>query len=193
MTLAEIIAEIDEKYQNGIGNESKVRKMNILQKKLFRKMKKQTFVDYEITADQPQYPLVMNIDDVFQVLIDGKEIPDKKIADTSSSCAKYYAFVGTKTGDWIDIHPTPIQDGTLTIWHYEVPDQLDTVDLNKSPQLDPDYHMLFVYYVCKEIAENYRDFDIANGFAIQYNQLEREMMASFQDPEVILVHSESGW
>lgn len=193
MTLTEIIAEIDEKYPNAVSSASKVRKINNLQLRLYRKMKKQTYVDYAIVPDQPTYPLVMNIDDVFQVMVDGKRYFDKRINDSAKD-DNFYSFIGTATGDWIDIYPTPdLSKTTLTIWFYEVPDPLSESNLNISPSLDPDYHMLFVYYVCKEIAENSRDFDISSGYSQQYNQMESEMFASFQKPEVILVHSESGW
>ncbi len=81
----------------------------------------------------------------------------------------------------------------MVVYYYEEPSTLTSSNLGVTPSLDPDYHMIFVYYVCQQIAENYRDFDIANGFAAQYNQLESEFNATFQDPEVILVSSESGW
>lgn len=193
MNLTEIIAEIDDKYPNAVSNASKVRKINNLQLRLYRKMKKQTYVDYAIVPDQPTYPLVMNIDDVFQVMVDGERYFDKRIND-SALCSNFYSFVGTTTGDWIDIYPTPDSSKTtLTLWHYEVPAALSESSLGTTPTLDHDYHMLFVYYVCKEIAENNRDFDISAGYSQQYSQMEREMFASFQKPEVILVHNESGW
>jgi hypothetical protein len=199
MTIDEIIAEIDEKYPNGLSSESKVRKMDYLQKRLYRKMRKQTYATYELTTAQPSYPITINIDDIFQVSIGNEttdvfdEYPLKKVNDTSTNCNRYYSFISDiSTGDWIDIYPTPTDtEDTMIIWSYEQPSTL-TVD-SGSPSIDPDYHMLFVYYVCKEIAENYRDFDISNGYGMQYNQLESEFMSTFQDPEVILVHSESGW
>lgn len=199
MTLNEILAEIDEKYPNGLDSTSKVRKMDYLQKRLYRKMRKQTFFSFDTVVDQPSYPLTVNINDVVQVLVGNEDAdqfqvyPLKQVNGSSTDCNMYYSFIGdVATGDWIDIYPTPTDfEDTVTIWHYEQPDTLTTSSL--SPTLDPDYHMLFVYYVCKEIAENYRDFDISSGFAIQYNALESEMMSTFQKPEVILVHSESGW
>lgn len=202
MTLNEIIAEIDEKYPNAVSAASKVRKMDYLQKRLYRKMRKQTFASYELTPDQPTYPITQNIDDIFQVDIGDstcnryRRYFHKKINDTSTRhWSHYYSFIGdVDTGDYIDIYPTPCEtEDTMIIWFYEQPGNLSSDDLNASPTLDPDYHMLFVYYVCKEISENYRDFDIANGYTVQYNQLESEMFSTFQAPEVILVHSESGW
>jgi hypothetical protein len=193
-----IIAEIDEKYPNAVSTPSKVRKMNYLQNRLYRKMRKQTYKSFVLTTGQPTYPISLNIDDIFQVNIGTEstscfhEYPHKKINDTSKDYSKYYSFISdSSTGDWIDIFPTPTDiEDTMVIWYYEQPNQITATS---TPTLDPDYHMLFVYYVCKEIAENYRDFDIANGYAVQYNNLEMEMMGSFQKPEVILVHSESGW
>lgn len=202
MNLTEIIAEIDEKYPNALSVESKVRKMDYLQKRLYRKMRKQTFASYDLIPDQPTYPIEQNIDDIFQVDIGNqacnqfRRYMHKKINDSSTDrWSHYYSFVGdVSTGDYIDIYPTPTDfEDTMTIWSYEQPDTLTADDLNMSPTLDPDYHMLFVYYVCKEIAENYRDFDISSGYIIQYNTLETEMMSTFQAPEVRLVHSESGW
>jgi hypothetical protein len=202
VTLNDIIAEIDEKYPNGISSASKVRKMNFLQKRLYRKMRKQTYASYELTPDQPTYPLDTNINDIFQVEIGNStgncftRYMQKKINDTSTDCwSQYYSFLSdVDTGDYIDIYPTPTDnEDTMIIWSYEQPNDLDATQLGTSPSLDPDYHMLFVYYVCKEIAENYRDFDISTGYAIQYNALESEMFSTFQAPEVQLIHSESGW
>lgn len=202
MTLAELIAEIDEKYPNGLSATSKVRKMDYLQKRLYRKMRKQTFAFYDLTPDQAEYPITQNIDDIFQVDVGNKtgnvfnRYMNKKINDTSlDKSSRYYSFASDlTTGDWINIHPTPTTaEDTMVIWYYEEPITLDPTILTLSPSLDSDYHMLFVYYVCKEIAENYRDFDIASGYAVQYNTLEAEMFSTFQSPEVILVHIESGW
>jgi len=202
MTLNEIIAEIDEKYPNGLTAASKVRKMDYLQKRLYRKMRKQTYASYTLTPEQPTYPITQNIDDIFQIDIGNEtanlfeRYPQKKINDTSvDNWSRYYSFVGdVNTGDYINIYPTPTDyEDTMTIWYYEEPATLSDSDLNFTPTLDPDYHMLFVYYVCKEIAENYRDFDISSGYTVQYNALESEMMGTFQAPEVKLVHSESGW
>lgn len=199
MNINEIIAEIDEKYPNGLSAESKVRKADYLQKRLYRKMRKQTYTSYSLIAGQPAYPITQNIDDIFQINIGNNaankltEYPHKKINDRSTDFSRYYSFIGdVAMGDWIDIYPVPTeQEDIMVIWSYEAPETL-TVN-SGSPTLDPDYHMLFVYYVCKEIAENYRDFDISTGYAIQYSALESEMFSKFQDPEVITVHSESGW
>ncbi len=202
MNLTEIIAEIDEKYPNGLSSASKVRKMDYLQKRLYRKMRKQTYASYDLTPDQPEYPITQNISDIFQVDIGNStsncytRYMEKKINDTATDCwSHYYSFIGDVTaGDWINIYPTPTDtEDTMVIWFYEQPDTLSADDLTVTPPLDPDYHMLFVYYVCKEIAENYRDFDISTGYAIQYNTLEAEMFSTFQKPEVELVHNESGW
>jgi len=109
---------------------------------------------------------------------------------------RWHTFFGDTVSntDFIDIHPTPDSyNDTMVIWFYEETGPIDYDDLSASPLLDYDYWMLFVYFMCKEIAENYRDYDIANGFADQYNQLYREFQGVFQKPEVITVHSESGW
>jgi hypothetical protein len=204
MTLTEIIAEIDEKYPNSVSSASKVRKMSILQKRLYRKMGKQTFASYGTVTNQPSYPITQNIDDIFDILVGSSvtnkfhSYPRKMLKDTtwgSETCGRWYTFFGdVTTGDYIDIHPTPDNSvDTYVIWYYEEPADLDPDTLNSTPPLDHDYHMLFVYHVCKEIAENYRDFDIATGYAQQFNELYLEMASTFQNPEVILVHSESGW
>lgn len=206
MNLTEIIAEIDEKYPNSTTSDSKVRKMNTLQKRLFRKMRKQTFASYSLTNGVSSYPITQNIDDIFDVLVGNStanvycSYPKRKLTDTawgstSSYYGKWYTFFSDPTaGDYLDIHPTPTtNENTMVLYYYEEPPQLNSGDLNSTPTLDVDYHMLFVYYVCKEIAESYRDFEIANGFSIQYNELYSEMQSTFQEPEVKLVHSESGW
>lgn len=199
MTLAEILAEIREKYPNAVDDTSIIRKMDYLQKRLYRKMRKQTFFTFYTVPGLSNYPLPVNIDNVFKVDVGNTTTNDfiqyyeKKVSDSARKYSHSYTFIGdVSAGDWIDINPVPTAyEDTVIVWFYEEPATL-TVG-GPSPTLDPDYHMLFVYWVCKEIAENYRDFDIANGYTIQFNDLEKEMAQTFQDPDVILVHNESGW
>lgn len=199
MTINDIIAEINEKYPNALTNDSLIRKMDIMQKRLYRKMRKQTYQSFSLVTDQPTYPITISIDNIFDVLIGSSttntfnSYPEEKINDSAITTSQYHYFVSDIVGgDYIGIYPTPDTSvDTMVIYYYEEPDTLTTSSV--TPTLDPDYHMMFVYYVCQQIAENYRDFDIANGFAAQFNQLEQEFSSTFQDPEVILVHSESGW
>lgn len=199
MTLAEILAEIREKYPNAVDDTSIIRKMDYLQKRLYRKMRKQTFLTFYTVPGLSNYPLPVKIDNVFKVDVGNtttnvfKQYYEKKVSDSARKYSHSYTFIGdVSAGDWIDINPVPTAyEDTVVVWFYEEPVTL--VVGGPSPTLDPDYHMLFVYWVCKEIAENYRDFDISSGYTIQFNDLEKEMMQTFQDPDVILIHSESGW
>lgn len=201
MTLTEILAEIDEKYPNALSSASKVRKADVLHKKIFRKLKLQTFSTYDLVTDQPTYPITMKITDIFQVEINDvicnkfNVYPLRKATDFINRHTKYHYFTSDpSSGDWIGIYPTPTaNETTMVLNYYEVPITLDPAALTVAPMLDPNYHMMLVYGVCKEISENYRDTLMSSGFASQYNALEVELFGLIRDSDILTVQNKMGW
>lgn len=199
MNLTDVIAEIDEKYPNGLDVSSKVRKADIIQKRIYRILKKQNFVSYDLLTDQAEYPLTVEMNSVFQVdvrnVTSGKycRYPLRKVLDITNDCSKYYYFTSDPgIGDWIGLYPTPtVNEDLATIYYYEVPGSLS--DISSTITLYENYRMMLVYGVCKEIAENYRDTDNATGFAIQYNALESELLGLGRSSDVLTVRNGMGW
>lgn len=201
MNLTALIAEIDEKYPNGLSVDSKLRKADLIQKRIYRSLKRQNFVIYDIVEDQPTYPLSVDITSVFQVDVtcnDGSKYhnyPLRKVTDPTNKYTRYSYFLSDPvTGDWVGIYPTPTdKEDSIAIYYYEVPKTLDSANMSSSPMLDEKYQLLLVYGVCKEISENYRDSDIANGFTIQYNALESELLGLQRHSDVPTVRNGMGW
>lgn len=203
MTLTEIVAKIIEKYAAAAGRTptSLIGTADILQKRIYRQLKKENFTSYDLITDQPTYPITMKTTDVFQVDVssgtDNKfcSYPLRKASDIINSCSKYHYFISDPTiGDWIGIHPLPTDSNTtLVIYHYESPITLNPNALSSVPLMDENYHMMLVYGVCKEIAEDYRDSDSADGFAIQYNALENELLGIVKKTDRPTVLNKMGW
>jgi hypothetical protein len=167
VNLTEIVAEIDEKYPSGYDTASKVRKIDKLQKKLYRTVVKNTIVTtYELLEDQPQYALGIHPSKIREVLVDGKMYEYKQIE--SQAASRFFYILKEGATYYIGLYPTPTTETELMIYHYEEPTTVSSADMTVSPDLDADFHDLFVYGICKELAENDRAFDIANGFTRMY-------------------------
>lgn len=188
MNLQEIVDEIGEKYPSGLSTASIVRKVDNLQKRLFRKYNLLVLLTFEIIADQALYPIAIPESKIRQVLVDGVQYEHKRIEGLQYS--KYIYFIEGGIG----IYPTPTKDGTLSVYGYKTPTTLVSTNLSTQyPNLDEDYRMLLVYGVCKEIAENYQDFDMVNGFISQYNPLLDDLLEENQDMTPVQIQEEVWW
>jgi hypothetical protein len=189
-TVAETITKIRKKYPNASSDADIVEMMDNLQKIIFRKMKMPSSISYDIIADTYAFIVGIKPRMIFDVLVDGVSYAKKQLTGGSTGNSRYYSFID----DYMTIYPTPTQDGTLTIYFYITPTTLTASDTSATPDLDEDFHDLLMYGVCKELAENDQRYDVASGFAIQYNELESELAELFEilpEPETVL--SESGW
>ena len=190
MTLQQILDEIQEKYPHGFSNDSIIRKINQIQAELFRTIYRpitQTF--YDLLADNPYYPLDFSSSKVVDVVVNGCEYPFRHVKGKDLS--KYYYFTDDQT---LAIFPTPTEDITdgLMVVHYKEPRTLTTSDLSLAPDFDPDYHMLLVYLVCKQLAENAKEYDVANGFAVQANQMLQSFEQGTETPDFTTIQDVYG-
>lgn len=189
-TIAEIITKIRKKYPNASTDADIVEMMDTLQNKIFRKLRIPDSVTYDIIADTYAFVVGIKPRMIFDVLVDGVSYAKKQLTGGSTGNSRYYSFIE----EYMTIHPTPLQDGTLTIYFYITPAILSASNMSATPDLDEDFHDLLMYGVCKELAENDQRYDVASGFALQYNELESELAEVFEilpEPETVL--SESGW
>lgn len=187
-TVQEIVTKIRKKYPNGSTDADIITLIDTWQKRIFRKYRLPTSVEYEIYADTYAYIVGIKPRLLFDVLIDGISYAKKQLTGGSSGSSQYYTFID----DYLNIYPTPLSDTTMTIYFYETPATLGA--MGDTPQLDEDFHDLLMYGPCKELAEDDQRYDVASGFAIQYTDLEAELAEVFQilpEPETVL--SESGW
>lgn len=181
MTLQEILNEIKQKYTHGLTDGDIITKINTIQKELFRTIYKPIVTtQYDLIADNPFYSITYSPSKVIDIVVDGDEyvsINIKGKADTN-----FYWFTDD---DCIGLYPTPekdIPDG-LTVFRYKEPAVLTSGNLAAQPDFDHDFHMILVYRVCKQLAENYRDFDIVNGFISQLNGLLDDFNKGKQEPD----------
>jgi len=184
MTLGEILGEIDERYPNALSNDSKVRKINKLQKQLFRTVVKNTVgTMYDLIADQAQYPISIHPSKIRELLVNDVSYPYKQLESEATS--RFFYILKGDVGYYVGLYPTPTEDVTdgLLIYHYDTPADLSPNDLNSAPQLDEDFHDLLIYGVCKELAEINKEFDVANGFIQQYQGLLDKFLEANQDTE----------
>lgn len=169
MNLQQILDEIQEKYPHALTNASVCNKLNQIQKELFRTIYKPIVIDVlEIVADSQFYLLGYSNTRIIDVLVNGVEYSEANVKGVSNT--NFYWFVNDTI---IGLYPTPTENSEngLTIFRYKEPTELTGSDLTVIPDFDPDFHMMLVYYACKVIAENFKDFDVANGFSMQYNSL----------------------
>lgn len=178
MTVQEILNAIIRKYPHSFENQVIIDMINEIQKRLFRTIyKAETATVYDLIADNPFYPIDYSPQSIIDVVVNGKEYKPKNIATSASN--RYYYITEDNT---IGLYPTPLEDVTsgLTVFRYAEPATLTTTDLSVEPDFDKAWHMMLVYAVCKEIAENALDSDRANGFAAQYNGLENDYYGSIK-------------
>lgn len=188
MNLSEIIAEIDEKYPNGLTSDSKVRKINKLQKKIFRSYVQRTVAEsVSILADVALYPLDYSPEKIREVIVNDRKYEYRQLE--SDALTEFFYILD----DGIGIYPTPTESGTMIIYHYQEPTALSATNLTVTPDLDEDYHDLLVYGVCKEIAESYKEFDVANGFVVQYKNELNLFLEANQSTEPSEIQEEGRW
>lgn len=203
MDLNALVSKINEKYPNssGLATSSLVNEADRLQKRIFRKLKRETYSSYDLVTDQPTYPISMKTTDIFQVDIGNSttskfcKYPLRKVSDSINSCTKYHYFINDiDVGLWIGIYPLPTDtEDTMVIYYYEIPETLDVSFLEGTPMLDENYHMMLVYGVCAEVAESFRDTDMAAGFAMQYNALESELLGLTKSSDSYTVQNKMRW
>lgn len=173
MTLQEILNKVMQKYPHSYSDGDIIGMVNQVQEELFRTIyKPHTATQYDLIADNPFYVLDYSPKRIIELLVNGREYKLVNIRNDNTPCEFYYEDENNAIG----IYPTPIQSVSsgLVIFHYMEPKTLTVSDLNVEPDFESAWHMLLVYRVCKELAEEARDSDMANGFTTQINGYESE-------------------
>lgn len=181
MNVQQILDEIQEKYPHSLSDASVMRKLDEIQKELFRTIYKPVVVDVmDIVNDSEFYVLGYSNTKIIDVVVNGVEYTEASVKGVSPSSGQFYYFFGDTV---LGLYPTPEEDITngLVITRYKVPQLLETTA--SIPDFDYDFHMMLVYYACKIIAENYKDFSTANGFWDQYKGLLKSFNLSKQQTQ----------
>lgn len=191
MTLAELMAEIQEKYAHSLSDASVIRKLDALQKRIFRVLKR-VVTTQVVTAPgqiwfEPKYRTTdptVRPGDIREFHVDGVAYNYQDLSEYADT--KYYFYVNGKYG----VVPQPQANTTIVVFHYYTPATLTTS--STAVEIDEDFQNVLIYGMCKEIAENFQDFDAANGYAIQYNDFLDELL-KYSKPVVPHTIQEEWW
>jgi hypothetical protein len=182
LTLTELMEEIQERYQHSLSNASVIRKIDALQKRVFRQYKKQVTTNILSAPGQVFYEIPVRPGDIREFLVDGKSFPYLDIED--EPLPYYFYYNDGKYG----IVPSQQANTKITIFHYKTPETLTTS--STGVEIDEEYQNILIYGVCKEIAEIYQDFDLANGYAQQYNFYLEELLTYSKPMESATIKEE---
>lgn len=177
VTLQEIINKVRLLYppSSNYGNPEIIDMINDAQRRIFRTMyKPQVATVYDLEAGNPAYPATFSPENIIDVVVNGKEYPYQNI---KYDAQPYFYYVTNDNS--IGIYPTPTEDVTrgLKIYHYKEPNTLS--GSNDIPDLDLAWHMLIVYYTCRECTVIEQD-DKVSIFIGEINELERQFRRSIQ-------------
>lgn len=186
MTLQEIINMADRKYPNALTTAQKVSILNEFQRQLFRTIyKKETATTWDIVTDQYLYPLHFNKGKVIDITVKGSDgyndYDYEANADSETDSPYYYLYENS-----IALYPTPTANVTagLMVLHYVEPNELLSSALTETPDFDKDFHMILVYGLLIEMAEDDQRIDMVNGFTSKYNGLLEEFKDANPEPEL---------
>lgn len=189
MNVQEILDTVAFKYPHAYTNGDIIKIINRVQKELFRTLfKSETATVYDLIANNPYYPLDYSPQNIIDVVINGVEYKLKSARATS----RFYYVLGNNT---TGIFPTPTEDAVsaMMIRHYQEPTALTEDDLDEEPEFDNAWHMLLVYRICKELAENAVDPGMGNYFIGQINSMEEEFRSSTHLPSSEIQLPTWGW
>lgn len=162
MSYQEIIAEADERYPNGLTPESKLLKVYNHERKLMRTIyRRKSATVFDVVAGKMLYPLAFHYSKIFQAIYAGKYYEYEDINDQIGQPPFLYTY-----RDSIGVYPTPEQDipGGLHLFHYLEPVKPTLATITNFPVFDPDFPLVLVYGLCKDMSEVNKEFDVANGF-----------------------------
>lgn len=163
MLLKDVVEEITEKSPNFLSPASIVRKITQVRDRLIRlygsaqQQVESVCTGIDIKKDQAQYVLPCppsNVVDV-DVLLYNEWRRLKLRQYHNESIQPYYYFQSGKIG----FVPTPEEDITMgiKIFHTPVLQELTLNDFDNPTGFEPDYDMLLVYGVLREIAQGYEE------------------------------------
>lgn len=188
MTLLEILDKIKLYYPKASTwtDAQIVSLLNDEQKEIFRELQKPGIHEFETVADQMTYSLpsdcALEFIDYLGLTTDNPVTASSEFVDYSFSEAdeelqgyKYFdAFNGL-----IGLYPIPEASGyNVKIIYQKRPALLDVNNLAAIPQLNEDWHRIFVFGAIAEIASAGSNPDIttANNYTVKYNNLMEEIL-----------------
>lgn len=179
LTVGEILTEIIEKVSHNLSDESIIRKINELQKEIFRKYSRVATVEkINMKTGFGLYTLPCPLSNFIEVLVEGKEYKYRNLYEKDDIDQFYYSIKNA-----LGIYPTPKKDldNGILVYFWKQPVKLTVNDMDIYPELDADFHLLLVYGICMDIEQ---DDKKSAKFAVKYHTLLKELKDSYaQEPE----------
>lgn len=172
-----------ERTGNVLSMQSIIRKVDALQRDLFRRYCKiPTTHKEDLEKGNAIYPLPCPWGALLKVVVNGKPYDFLRY---DGQCAPYYY----QFDDSVGIVPTPDEDvaGGLLFFHRKTPRSLTISDLNAVPDLDEDYHMLLVDGVAADVAD---DSNQERRYRERYERLLRNFKVANLNPEPPIIRVE---
>jgi hypothetical protein len=187
-TLGEILDDIYTLYPHAMTDAQVTRFLNYEQREIFKEMQIKDSETFTTTEDIETYPLPSNckIEDIISLKITtdttvtkNSHFRDYEFAEINDKLSgyKYYdAFDGT-----FGIYPVPSGTGwNGTIIFNKRPTALDSTNQSATPDLNEDWHRIFVYAGIIEIAGAgpNQDIETVNNYTAKYNALMKDIKQS---------------
>lgn len=158
MLLKEAIEEIQEKAPNFLSMTSIIRKINTTRGQLLRTYGTDVVpMTMDLLEGKATYPWPYPSGSIQHVLVNGTKYPLGQLNSLTSKANYYYLLAGT-----IGLFPTPAEDVTqgLMVMFKKSLAPLSLADMEAEVGFDPDYDMLVVYGVLKDITNS--------GLSVEY-------------------------
>lgn len=184
LTLRQIVDMADKRVPNTETDDTKVTYLNQLQLQLFRKFKfPEEMEKIQTVKNQALYTLPSYIEPsrIVSIVVTDFDGSNPTLYTYKSNMDeltgnKYY-FVRTESSNMIRIYETPDITGDLIMINYQQSaNTLSSSDMTISPKFSKDYHMLFVYGLCRELAEINNDVTLANNYDTKYRELYKDAL-----------------
>lgn len=182
MKLQDIVEEIIERTSGAIHMPSIIRKVDTLQREIYRRYCKDwTWIMLDLEAGQPVYPIPCPPGNIRSVVVNGREYDN----DPNQRCGEFY-YIVERT---LNLHPTPDENVVegLKIIYKRTPTELQVSLLDAVPDLDEDYHMLLVHGVCKDVVKEPTE---RSWHQTEYDRLLREFMVANREPGELIMRVE---
>jgi hypothetical protein len=141
--------------------------------------RRKTATIFDVAVGQFLFPLSFHYSKIFQIIYGGKYYDYEDINDQIGQPPFIYTY-----DDAIGVYPTPDQNiaGGLHLFHYLEPTKPTLATIGNIPVFDPDFPMVLVYGLCKNMAEVNKEFDVANGFIAQLEDEIKEFKEVNREP-----------
>lgn len=178
MKLQDILDDIDSEVPNTFTTKQKLRWINDVQRRLYRRFTLPDRVDrFQTTAGVAFYPLPENCPQDRITAITVGNIPYRYKGGGERATCQFYTFVQGQ----IMLYPTPDAMADGLIYFAPSPKDLDENVLTDIPEFPEDYHRLLVLGAAIECAKRLPDVTMANNLTTDYEELIKEADEQYGD------------